>query len=53
VLLMVAGAYATVRAIETGSTKWLLLAGVSVGFGFLTKMLQALLVVPAYALAYL
>lgn len=53
VLLMVAGAYATVRAIENGSTKWLMLAGVFVGFGFLTKMLQALLVVPAYALAYL
>jgi 4-amino-4-deoxy-L-arabinose transferase-like glycosyltransferase len=53
VLLLVAGAYATVRAIENGSTKWLVLAGVFVGFGFLTKMLQALLVVPAYALAYL
>jgi len=53
VLLMVAGAYATVRAIENGSTKWLMLAGASVGFGFLAKMLQALLVVPAYALAYL
>ena len=53
VLLMVAGAYATTRAIENGSTKWLMLAGVSVGFGFLAKQLQALLVVPAYALAYL
>ncbi|BCJ52486.1 hypothetical protein Asp14428_39610 [Actinoplanes sp. NBRC 14428] len=53
VLLMVAGAYATVRAVENGSTRWLALAGVFVGFGFLTKMLQALLVVPAYALAYL
>ena len=53
VLLMVAGAYATVRAVENGSTKWLVLAGVFVGFGFLAKMLQALLVVPAYALAYL
>ncbi|WP_236717973.1 glycosyltransferase family 39 protein, partial [Actinoplanes sp. TFC3] len=53
VLLMVAGAYATLRAVENGSTKWLMLAGVFVGFGFLTKMLQALLVVPAYALAYL
>jgi 4-amino-4-deoxy-L-arabinose transferase-like glycosyltransferase len=52
-LLMVAGAYATVRAVEHGSTKWLVLAGVFVGFGFLTKMLQALLVVPAYGLAYL
>src|SRR4051812_18881510 len=53
VMLMVAGAYATVRAIENGSMKWLALAGVFVGFGFLTKMLQALLVVPAFALAYL
>jgi 4-amino-4-deoxy-L-arabinose transferase-like glycosyltransferase len=53
VLLMIAGAWATSRAIETGRTKWLLWAGVFVGFGFLTKMLQALLVVPAYALAYL
>ena len=53
VLLMVAGAYATVRALENGATTWLVLAGVFVGFGFLTKMLQALLVVPAYALAYL
>jgi 4-amino-4-deoxy-L-arabinose transferase-like glycosyltransferase len=52
-LLMVAGAWATVRAVETGKTKWLVLVGVFVGFGFLAKMLQALLVVPAYALAYL
>ncbi|HST49060.1 ArnT family glycosyltransferase [Jatrophihabitans sp.] len=53
VLLMVAGAYCLVRALETASTKWLLLVGVLTGFGFLTKMLQALLVVPAFALAYL
>ncbi|HEV8172512.1 MAG TPA: glycosyltransferase family 39 protein [Actinoplanes sp.] len=53
VLLMVAGAYATVRAIEKGSTTWLVLAGMFVGCGFLAKMLQALLVVPAFALAYL
>ncbi|MGN9907155.1 ArnT family glycosyltransferase [Phytohabitans sp. LJ34] len=53
VLLLVAGAYATVRAIETASTRWLVLTGALVGFGFLTKMLQALLVVPAFALAYL
>jgi 4-amino-4-deoxy-L-arabinose transferase-like glycosyltransferase len=53
VLLMVTGAYATTRAIENGSTKWIMLAGVFVGFGFLAKMLQALLVVPAFALAYL
>src|SRR5204862_260573 len=53
VLFLVAGAYATVRAIETASTRWLAVVGVLVGLGFLTKMLQALLVVPAFALAYL
>ncbi|WP_157411275.1 glycosyltransferase family 39 protein [Actinoplanes rectilineatus] len=53
VLLMVAAAYATLRAVETGSTKWIVLCGVFVGFGFLAKMLQALLVVPAFGLAYL
>ncbi|MGN9788748.1 glycosyltransferase family 39 protein [Nonomuraea sp. ZG12] len=53
VLLMVAGAYAIVRAVESGATKWLVWAGVFVGFGFLAKMLQALLVVPVFALVYL
>jgi 4-amino-4-deoxy-L-arabinose transferase-like glycosyltransferase len=52
-LLLTIGAYATVRAVEKGSTKWLVLVGVLVGFGFLTKMLQALLVVPVFALVYL
>ncbi|HEU5270317.1 MAG TPA: glycosyltransferase family 39 protein, partial [Jatrophihabitans sp.] len=53
VLLLVAAAYCVVRAVEAGSARWLALAGVLIGFGFLTKMLQALLVVPAFALAYL
>jgi 4-amino-4-deoxy-L-arabinose transferase-like glycosyltransferase len=53
VLLLVAGAYATVRALEGGATGWLVLAGACVGFGFLAKQLQALLVVPAFALVYL
>ena len=53
VLLLVAGAYATVRATETASMRWLMLAGAAVGFGFLAKMLQALLVLPAFGLAYL
>jgi 4-amino-4-deoxy-L-arabinose transferase-like glycosyltransferase len=53
VLLLMGGAYATVRAVETASTRWLILVGVFVGFAFLTKMLQAFLVVPAFALAYL
>jgi 4-amino-4-deoxy-L-arabinose transferase-like glycosyltransferase len=53
VLLMVAAAYATVRAIESGRTMWLVLAGSALGFGFLTKMLQAFLVLPALGLVYL
>src|SRR4029453_14104754 len=53
VLLLVAGAYACVRALEGGSTGWLVLAGVLIGLGFLAKQLQTLLVVPAFALVYL
>ncbi|NUR69614.1 MAG: glycosyltransferase family 39 protein [Hamadaea sp.] len=53
VLLLVAGAYAVTRAVEQGKTRWLLLAGGLVGFAFLAKMLQALLVVPAFGLVYL
>jgi 4-amino-4-deoxy-L-arabinose transferase-like glycosyltransferase len=53
VLLLTAGAYATVRAIDDGRMRWLVLAGACVGFGFLTKMGQAFLVLPAFGLAYL
>jgi 4-amino-4-deoxy-L-arabinose transferase-like glycosyltransferase len=53
VLLLTIATYATVRAIEAGKTKWLLLAAILVGFAFLTKMLQACLVVPAFGLVYL
>ena len=64
VLLMTAAAYCVVRAIEqpvtsAGSKRkyraltWLLLAGTAIGFAFLTKMLQGLLVLPGFALAYL
>jgi 4-amino-4-deoxy-L-arabinose transferase-like glycosyltransferase len=53
VLLMVAAAYATVRAIERAGTRWLLLAGVFIGFGFIAKMGQAFVVLPALVLAYL
>ncbi len=53
VLLLVLGAYCVTRAVERASTRWLLLAGACVGFGFLTKMLQAFLVLPAFALVYL
>jgi 4-amino-4-deoxy-L-arabinose transferase-like glycosyltransferase len=53
VLLLVGAVYATVRALERASTGWLLLAGALLGFGFLTKMLQAFLILPALAIVYL
>jgi 4-amino-4-deoxy-L-arabinose transferase-like glycosyltransferase len=53
VLLMVVGAYCVVRATERASVRWLMLAGTTLGFAFLTKMLQGFLVLPAFALVYL
>ena len=53
VLLMTAAAYTLVRAIENGRTKWLVFTGLLLGFAFLAKMLQAFLVVPGFAAAYL
>ena len=53
VLLMTAAAYTLVRAIENGRTKWLMYTGLLLGFAFLAKMLQAFLVVPGFAVAYL
>jgi len=53
VLLMTAAAYTLVRAIENGRTRWLVFCGVLLGFAFLAKMLQAFLVVPGFAVAYL
>jgi 4-amino-4-deoxy-L-arabinose transferase-like glycosyltransferase len=53
VLLMTAAAYTVVRAIENGRTRWLVFCGVLLGFAFLAKMLQAFLVLPGFAVAYL
>ena len=53
VLLLVIAAYAITRALESGQTRWLALTGALLGFGFLTKMLQAFLVLPVFALVYL
>ncbi|MEU5883002.1 glycosyltransferase family 39 protein [Spirillospora sp. NPDC047279] len=53
VLLMVLAAWAAQRSIETGRWRWLAAAAFFVGCGFNTKMMQAYLVVPALALAYL
>ncbi|GAA3068499.1 glycosyltransferase family 39 protein [Streptomyces roseofulvus] len=53
-LLMTVAVYAVLRALERaeGSTQWLVAAGVAFGFGFLTKTLQAFLVLPPLALVY-
>ena len=53
VLLMTAAGYAVQRAIERDRTRWLVLAGLLLGFAFLTKMMQAFLVLPGFGLAYL
>jgi 4-amino-4-deoxy-L-arabinose transferase-like glycosyltransferase len=52
-LMAVLAAYAVTRAIESGRTRWLALAGVILGLGFLGKMLAGFLALPALALAYL
>ena len=52
-LLLVVGAYAMTRAVESGRTRWLIAAGAAVGFAFLAKELQAFLVLPAFGLVYL
>jgi 4-amino-4-deoxy-L-arabinose transferase-like glycosyltransferase len=52
-LAMTLAAWATMRSIERTSPKWFALAGVFIGLAFLTKTLQAFLVVPGFALAYL
>ena len=53
VLLMMAGAYCTVRALQHAGPKWIALAGVALGFAFLAKMLEGLMVMPAIGLVYL
>lgn len=54
-LFLIASVYATIRAIESPerAVRWLVLGGTLVGFAFLTKMLQAFLVLPPLALVYL
>ncbi|WP_068144436.1 ArnT family glycosyltransferase [Rhodococcoides corynebacterioides] len=53
VLLMIVAVWATLRAVDDGRTRWLVVAGAAVGAGFLTKQLQVMLVVPPIALTYL
>ena len=57
VLLLVVAAYCTVRAIDADTMRrmstWMALTGCAIGLAFLTKMLQAFLVVPGLALVFL
>jgi 4-amino-4-deoxy-L-arabinose transferase-like glycosyltransferase len=57
VLLMIGACYAVVRAVEavgySHPARWLFASGVLIGFAFLTKMLQGLILLPALALVYL
>ena len=52
VLLMMAAVYCAVRALEHASAKWIALAGVALGFAFLAKMLEGIMVMPAIGLVY-
>ncbi|MER5205150.1 glycosyltransferase family 39 protein [Streptomyces sp. NPDC002825] len=53
-LLMTVAVYCVLRALEReeGSAKWLVRAGVALGFAFLAKTLQAFLILPPLALVY-
>ncbi|MFD5328563.1 ArnT family glycosyltransferase [Streptomyces sp. NPDC127092] len=53
-LLMTVAVYCVLRALELdrGAAKWLVWAGVALGFAFLAKTLQAFLILPVLALVY-
>ena len=53
VLLLIGAVWAFVRGLEHGAIRWAVLAAVLVGFAFLTKYLQAYLVLPAFAVTWL
>ncbi len=53
VLTVVLAGWATMRGIEDGRTRWMVLAGLFCGIGFLTKLLAAGLVMPGLWGAYL
>lgn len=51
-LLMTVTVYCVLRAMEHGRTKWLVWAGVAVGLAFLSKTLQAFLILPPLAVLH-
>ncbi len=52
-LLLVVAAYALLRSLDAGRLRWVVLAATLVGAAFLTKYLQAYLVLPTFALVWL
>ncbi len=51
-LLLTVTVYCVLRALEGAHTRWLVWAGVAVGLAFLTKTLQAFVILPPLALLY-
>jgi 4-amino-4-deoxy-L-arabinose transferase-like glycosyltransferase len=51
-LLLVVAAWALLRSLDKGSFRWMALAATCVGLAFLTKYLQAYLVLPGFALVF-
>ncbi|MFE2243324.1 glycosyltransferase family 39 protein [Streptomyces virginiae] len=51
-LLLTVTVYCLLRALEGAQTRWLLWAGVALGFAFLTKTLQAFVILPPLAVLY-
>jgi 4-amino-4-deoxy-L-arabinose transferase-like glycosyltransferase len=51
-LLFVVAAWALLRSLDKGSFRWMALAASCVGLAFLTKYLQAYLVLPGFALVF-
>ena len=52
-LMVVAAVYFTLRAVDSDRWHWFLLAGAALGFAFMAKQVQALLVLPAIAIGVL
>ncbi|OAT70332.1 glycosyl transferase [Mycobacteroides immunogenum] len=53
VFLLIAAVWALTRALADGRTRWIVLCGIIIGFGFLAKQLQVMLIVPTLGLTYL
>ncbi|MEU9033549.1 glycosyltransferase family 39 protein [Streptomyces sp. NPDC048352] len=51
-LLLTATVYCVLRALDGARTGWLVAAGAAIGAGFLTKTLQAFVILPPLALLY-